>query len=280
MRAGFMVMRQTDEVLSRLRREARHNLFLLDLVDGGSADLPDPNPPPQIVVARSGDQIAGVASLRPSIVLEAEMGADALEASMPLLSCLEMGLIKSQADAVASVWDSLRARGRRSILDRCEECLVLETEKATPAVAGSPAAGRLRRARASDLDALVFAARSSLLEENRPDPFHGDPEGFRHWVRGRISRARLLEVDDKPVFVGYVDVRRPEGWLIQGVYTWPDHRRRGFARAGMAGLVGEAVQAGAEHVQLAVVEGNLPAMRLYEGLGFKAFSQLRTILFH
>ena len=280
MRASFMAKRQTDEVLSRLRRQPRHNLFLLDIVAGGSADFADPNPPPQVVVARSGDRIAGVASLRPSIVLEAEMEADALEASMPLLACLETGLIKSQADSVASVWDSLRARGRRSILDRCEQCHVLETEKATSAVVDAPAAGRLRRAGASDLDALVFAARSSLREENRPDPFYGDPEGFRYWVKGRIGRARLLEVDDEPVFVGYVDVRRPEGWLIQGVYTWPDHRRRGFARAGMAGLVGEAVQAGAEHVQLAVVEGNLPAMRLYAGLGFKAFSQLRTILFH
>lgn len=208
------------------------------------------------------------------------MDVDALEASMPLLACLEMGLIKSQADSVAPVWDNLRARGRRSILDRCEECHVLETGKGTSSFGESPAAGRLRPAAASDLDALVFAARSSLREENRPDPFDGDPKGFRQWVRGRIGRARLLEVDNEPVFVGYVDVRRPEGWLIQGVYTWPEHRRRGFARAGMAGLVGEAVQAGAEHVQLAVVEGNLPAMRLYAGLGFEPFSRLRTILFH
>jgi ribosomal protein S18 acetylase RimI-like enzyme len=232
------------------------------------------------VVAQNGSQIAGIASLRPSIALEAEMDAEALAASVPLLACLEAGLIKSQAHSVGPVWEGLRARGRRPILDRCEESHVLEAKNARCGLIASPAGARMRRARASDLEALVFAARSSLREENRPDPFRGDPEGFRRWVRSRINRARLLEVAGGPVFVGYVDVRRPEGWLIQGVYTWPEHRRRGFARAGMAGLVEEAVAAGAEHVQLAVVHGNLPAKGLYESLGFKVFSQLRTILFH
>ena len=40
-----------------------------------------------------------------------------------------------------------------------------------------------------------------------------------------------------------------------------------------------AIQAGAEHVQLSVVDGNEAARRLYEGLGFKPFGKLRTILF-
>jgi ribosomal protein S18 acetylase RimI-like enzyme len=74
-------------------------------------------------------------------------------------------------------------------------------------------------------------------------------------------------------------VRRPEGWLVQGVYTWPEHRRRGHARAGMAGLLSEAFACGADHVQLAVVEGNEPALELYRGLGFEPFCDLRTILF-
>jgi hypothetical protein len=32
-------------------------------------------------------------------------------------------------------------------------------------------------------------------------------------------------------------------------------------------------------VQLAVVEGNAPAERLYETLGFQPFARLRTVLF-
>ena len=72
----------------------------------------------------------------------------------------------------------------------------------------------------------------------------------------------------------------PQGWLIQGVYTWPDARRLGYARKGMDALLREAFAAGASHVQLAVVAGNEPASQLYRKLGFEAFAELRTILFH
>ena len=81
------------------------------------------------------------------------------------------------------------------------------------------------------------------------------------------------------VFVAYADVRRPEGWLIQGVYTWPEVRRRGYARRGMDSIIREAFASGASHVQLAVVDGNEPAAALYRELGFESFAELRTILF-
>jgi RimJ/RimL family protein N-acetyltransferase len=47
----------------------------------------------------------------------------------------------------------------------------------------------------------------------------------------------------------------------------------------MRDLCREAFRAGAEHVQLAVVDGNEAGRRLYEGLGFEPFGALRTILF-
>ena len=59
--------------------------------------------------------------------------------------------------------------------------------------------------------------------------------------------------EGRVLFVGYADVRRSEGWLVQGVYTFPHVRRRGLASAGMSALVEEAFLAGADHVQLAVV---------------------------
>jgi predicted GNAT family acetyltransferase len=67
--------------------------------------------------------------------------------------------------------------------------------------------------------------------------------------------------------------------LIQGIYTWPEDRREGFAAFGVSELCREAFAAGADHVQLAVVDGNEAAIRLYESLGFKPFTKLRTILF-
>jgi RimJ/RimL family protein N-acetyltransferase len=44
-------------------------------------------------------------------------------------------------------------------------------------------------------------------------------------------------------------------------------------------LCRQAFASGADHVQLAVVDGNEPGRRLYESLGFEPFGKLRTILF-
>jgi predicted GNAT family acetyltransferase len=79
--------------------------------------------------------------------------------------------------------------------------------------------------------------------------------------------------------VGYADVQRTEGWLLQGIYTWPKCRRRGLASFGLSELCREAFRAGTNHVQLAVVDGNIAAERLYQKLGFRSFAKLRTILF-
>jgi len=269
---------EVADILSRLRREPRHNLLLIDLIGDG---VPWPSgglDSSEAVVARSESDVLGVASLRPSVALEAEMSESGMEAVMPFLLSMDTGLIKSQANLVDPLWDHFHARGRRAVLDRYEEAHVLPATACGDHFPGGEAAC-LRRAELEDLDDLVYAARSSLREEGRPDPFRGDPRGFRRWVESRMSQARLLEVAGQPVFVGYADVRRPEGWLIQGVYTWPESRRRGYGRAGMLGMIREAVAAGAEHVQLAVVEGNQAALGLYSGLGFEPLSRLRTILF-
>ena len=107
---------QRGEVLDRLRKDSRHNLSLLDLVEP-----PDPGAgsagAAQIVVAREGREIVGIASLRPSLILETAIGREGISAVLPLLSSLETGLIKSQAQSVAPVWESFKSRGRRPLLD-------------------------------------------------------------------------------------------------------------------------------------------------------------------
>jgi len=176
------------------------------------------------------------------------------------------------------LWSHLETRrDRHAIVDRIETAYALRPEDAT--LVGRRNRQVRRSATRSDLTELVIAARESLREEARPDPFAGDIRGFTRWVRGRIPRARVVEVAGRVAMVGYADVRRVEGWLLQGIYTWPECRREGLAAFGVSELCREAFAAGARHVQLAVVDGNEPATRLYEGLGFKPFAKLRTILF-
>jgi predicted GNAT family acetyltransferase len=265
-------------VVEHLARDPIGNLLLLDLAERLGASPAPGELRTELAVARNGAEIAGVLGLRPSVVFDAAVQDAALEAFLPFLETLGVGLVKSPALVVDRLWKRLCGRvSRHPILDRYETAYLLRREHAR--LLPPEGRGRARPARPDDLEPLVVAARESLREEGRPDPFTGDVRGFRRWVAGRVPRARVLESEGEVVFVGYADVRRPEGWLLQGVYTWPSARGRGFASAGVSDLCREAFAAGADHVQLAVVEGNVAGVRLYERLGFKPFGRLRTILF-
>jgi ribosomal protein S18 acetylase RimI-like enzyme len=266
------------DALALLARAPRDNLLLLDL----AARLGDPPPPgemaTELVGAFRGDELVGVAALRPTIAFDARIDAEALDALLPLVETLDVGLVKCDPRCAERLWSHLSRRRRHRVwVDRFETCYAVDRSAArlVPCAAGRVA----RAAGEGDLEPLVFAARESLREEDRPDPFAGDVRGFRRWVRGRIPRARVVESAGQISFVGYADVQRGEGWLLQGVYTWPEERRRGFAATGTSALCEEAFAAGADHVQLAVVDGNDAAQRLYESLGFKPFGRVRTILF-
>jgi RimJ/RimL family protein N-acetyltransferase len=265
--------RERDAARARLAAFPRENLLVIDAVYAcgpGEARA-------DVLVALDGRELAGVLALQPTLALEEGAPPELLEAFLPHLEGLTAGLLKVGSASAEALWEPLRRLGRRALLDRFETAYARELAEA-PAPEPPPGA-RVRPARAADLDALVHAARASLREEHRPDPFEGDPVGFRRWVASRLSRATVVELGGAPRFVGYADVQRAEGWLLQGVYTWPDARRRGLAAAGVGELCRRARAVGASHVQLAVVEGNAPAERLYERLGFRPFARLRTILF-
>ena len=266
-----------EAALALLACSVDENLVLIDVVSRLGGTLGPGEVPPQIYGAFDGDRLTALAALRPSIALSAGMTPAEINELLPYLLRVPSGLVKSDRHLVGPVWEALEAAGRHALIDRVEIAYLLRPDAIQPAAKDLP--GVARPARLADLDELVYAARASLWEEDRPDPAEGDPAGFQRWVRGRLPRARIVAEDGRTVFVAYADVRRDEGWLVQGVYTWPEYRRRGFARRGMDFVVREAFSSGAAHVQLAVVEGNERASKLYEDLGFEAFCELRTILF-
>jgi ribosomal protein S18 acetylase RimI-like enzyme len=276
-RARILCEPDRARALEYLRADASENLVLLDFVEKLGAAVGPGEMPSQIYGGFDGDRLVGVVLLRPCVAMSWGMTDRVLEALIPHLMRVPSGLMKSERRLVERTWKGLEALGRRSIIDRVEIAFRLLPDRMVPAEARPP--GVARPARPEDLEELVYAARASLWEEARPDPAGGDPAGFRRWVQSRLSRARIVSEEGRMVFVAYADVRRPEGWLIQGVYTWPGARRRGFARRGMDSIIREAFASGASHVQLAVVEGNERASALYRELGFEPFEELRTILF-
>jgi ribosomal protein S18 acetylase RimI-like enzyme len=277
---GARILRGSDrtQTLEFLRRAADENLVLIDLALKLGEDSKPAESPPQIYGGFDADRLIGVAVLRPCVALSSGMSDEVLDSLLPYLMRVPSGLMKSECRLVERIWKGLEALGRRSMIDRVEIAFRLTPDRIVAAEPTLP--GVARPARPGDLEELVYAARASLWEEARPDPSDGDPVGFRRWVESRLDRARIVSEDGRMVFVAYADVRRPEGWLVQGVYTWPEARRRGYARRGMDSIVREAFSCGAANVQLAVVEGNLRAAALYHALGFERFAELRTILFH
>lgn len=267
-----------EAVVEFLATAPDENLVLIDAALNLAWEYGPHEVPPTIYGVFANGGLCGVASVRPSIVFSAGMSDDALASLLPLVRRIPSGLLKCESECVDRIWPVLRERGRNTMIDRIEIAYRLTSDKLLAAPSDLP--GVARPARAEDLEDLVYAARASLWEEDRPDPADGDPTGFRRWVEGRLPRARVVSEAGQLVFVAYADVRRDEGWLIQGVYTWPSARRRGYAQRGMDSMIREAFASGASHVQLAVVDGNERAMQLYENLGFEAFQRLRTVLFH
>ncbi len=272
-------MRAADReaVLDRLSDSVLNNLLLIDAaLRLGRRPAPG-EPGAELLLAERDGELIGVASLQPQIAIEHGLERAAFAELIPYFSSVSSGLIKAPTEVAERLWAHLQDAGRRKALDRVERGYVVEPERLRGV--HLPEGGRVRNADYDDLSDLVDAARLSLREEDRPDPFRGDPNAFRSWVAARIPRARVVECEGEFCFVGYADVQCDQGWLLQGVYTLVEQRRRGYAAAGVTKLCQIAFETGANHVQLAVVEGNRPAIELYERLGFRAFDRFRTILF-
>jgi len=276
-RAAYLKPSELPAAQDYLSRDSQLNLQLLDMVEDAARAVGPRHFEPVLLAAWEEGEVVGVAALRPSLLFDAHLEPRVLHAFLPYLGSVETGLIKSLEQVATPLWEILRDKGRRSLIDRHEIAFALRPDAQREVAMPSGACFRL--ATPEDLPALVYAARASLREEGRPDPAEYDPTGFERWVRGRLDRARIIEFRERVAFVLYADVRRPEGWLVQGVFTWPEVRQRGLAGAGLARLAFEAFEAGAEHVQLAVVEGNAAGLALYESLGFRPFARLRTVLF-
>ena len=97
-------------------------------------------------------------------------------------------------------------------------------------------------------------------------------------IRGRdLLESADLVVYDRLVDDDILRHARPDAELID-VGKLPGEGGRRQAEINEL-LVAEARAAGADHVQLTVVDGNDAAHRLYRGLGFEPYGRVRTLVF-
>ncbi len=121
---------ECEVVLAYLARDARANLLLLDLTDRMGSPPSPGEMKTEIVAAWRGGEIVGVAGLRPSVVLDARVGPEAVEAFLPYLAALGVGLVKSAASVVDLLWAHLgRERLRHVLIDRTETSYAVRADQ-------------------------------------------------------------------------------------------------------------------------------------------------------
>jgi RimJ/RimL family protein N-acetyltransferase len=114
----------------------------------------------------------------------------------------------------------------------------------------------------------------------------GEEESPQLWERHRAGvqrsigekRTWILENDDGPVACSGFNAATREAVQVGGVWTPPDLRRRGYARAAVAATLLDARAAGATMAILFTGLENVPAQRAYAALGFQPAGTYRVIL--
>ena len=99
-------------------------------------------------------------------------------------------------------------------------------------------------------------------------------------VESSVDRGQtwVLEREGELVSTSAFNTAIREAVQIGGVYTPPELRRRGYARACVAQSLLDARAEGAAASILFTGEDNLPAQRAYEALGYRQIGDYRLLL--
>jgi RimJ/RimL family protein N-acetyltransferase len=143
---------------------------------------------------------------------------------------------------------------------------------------GSRADANVRRATRDEVDDIAPHSARMIAGE-----IGGSPNGSAEF---RLRTARIIEagwwwryrVGGKLAFMCNVGSASPFTAQLQGVWSPPEMRRKGFATRALAAICDRLLD---EHptLSLYVNDFNLPAIALYERVGFRRAGEFSTILF-
>ena len=175
--------------------------------------------------------------------------------------------------AVDGFLSHYRWRGRPTHLNRRQEFYVLRPEDLAPPTV------TVRAAEGRDLEAVIDMSAQMLAEDFDLPVGSLSREGIRETMRHRIRDGRTWVLEDAGEIVYKVDVGAlfSGGAQIEGVFTRPERRGRGWATAGTAAVCAELLKT-ARFVTLHVDTENSPARRAYENAGFRRFSAFQLVL--
>lgn len=263
--------------LTFLRREPLINVYLISrILEERFA------PSTQTVEVRHNRDVVLVASLATNIVLagDSELPQDVTETAIAVIAeriltrMLPVRAIISPAHLVEMLWTRLRTR--------LDPPTVVRMNQPVYAMRGRLDYPDLKESRYTtmrDLEALVPACAAMHREEVGIDPLDRDAAGYRERVRELVEQKRsvILVVDGAIAAKCEYSAVTNETVQLMGVWTNPRFRRRGYARALLREVCGHCARKG-KTVTLFVNDFNLPAIALYEDLGFQRIGMNRALI--
>ncbi len=236
----------------------------------------------QIAVVRYNGAIVLVASLASNIVLAGDpsMPKEITDAAVDLVSdriltrMLPVRAIISPADLVESLWSGLRTRIDPPTVVRLNQPIYAIRKRLD-----FPELSTARYSTMRDLDALVPACAAMHKEEVGIDPLDRDAAGYRERIRELVEKKRsVIRVTDG-VIASKCEYSAVTAQAVQlmGVWTDPRYRRRGLSRELLREVCGHLFRKG-KAVTLFVNDFNVPAIALYESLGFTRIGMNRALI--
>ena len=181
-------------------------------------------------------------------------------------------VIIGEQDKLSRVWDSYGRAGQAPRL-MCRELLM---EQRWP-VEVLESVG-LRCATLDDLDLIAPVHAQLAFEECGVNPMERDPIGFRQRVARRIELGRVFVWIEhgKLMFKADVQSETPEQIYLEGIYTHPDERGKGYGSRCLSQL-SRMLLANAQSLCVLVNEKSPKAQRFYRKAGYKMRGYCDTI---
>ncbi len=202
-----------------------------------------------------------------------------LEAAGPLAQALAAGaqprMIVGHRASVMALHNAFRpSRPARELRDP-QPLLVLDRGE----LRGTPS-DNVRLSTRDDLEVLIVAAARMHREEMGIDPLAVDAPAWRMRMLSLIERrwSWIWMHDGEVLFKAELSAWTPDVVQIQGVYTAPQYRGQGIARAGLAAVCVQVFKE-VPRCSLYVNQYNVIAQRVYERLGFRPADTFATVMY-
>lgn len=217
-----------------------------------------------------------------NLIVQAPQRLPELLAALPPLLPRPIAGVLGPAAQVAPIVNWLNPPPAKVQLNSHE--YLYELPLADLVVPAALALGRVKARRAQPADTVQLtewrAAFSveSLSQAATPELFRASRRG----VEASLGQGTLwvLEADDQLVAMTDFNATIREAVQVGGVWTPPEFRQRGYARAAVAASLQDARAAGVQLGILFTDQNNIPAQRAYEAIGFRRIGDFRILLLH